>query len=134
MKRKISIILFIASLLLVLGSCHLFANNPNPLKIRVNGASAKISWESPNPVLNHQILQYNIYIKNHNGGAWTLLEEIQNTKEDVLTFTLLKENIPYSFIDIGIRSVYTSGTMSEIHSSLDDTAEPSCGWYLYWTL
>jgi hypothetical protein len=40
--------------------------------------------------------------------------------------------LPYGVYEFAVTSVSTDGLESEIHSSLDDNADPAGGWFLDW--
>lgn len=112
--------------------CSLSSNN-GPLMVEASGESITIGWEPPSPVLSGKIDYYSIYVKDHFDGSWVFLKDVGNSGEEEITVQLQKQNIPYTYIDIGIRSHYKDGSKSELHSSLDNTASPACGWYVYWS-
>lgn len=75
------------------------------------------------------IESYNLYYRAHGSSRWLLIDTISSIAP---MFTVDHNVMGDGKWEFGVSAVDSLGTESEIHSSLDDTAEPSSGWYLLW--
>ena len=69
--------------------------------------------------------------KGGKAGSWILLDEIP--AGDDPEYTLYHADFGNGDFDFGVTAVGEEEEESDMHSSLDETAQPSCGWYLSWT-
>ncbi|MBB6479240.1 hypothetical protein [Spirochaeta isovalerica] len=67
---------------------------------------------------------YNLYYKTHGDTSWNSLNSMSS---ETLSFTVLFSQLGSGSWDFGVSAVDFEGNESEIHSSLDDTAEPETG-------
>ncbi len=72
---------------------------------------------------------YHVYYRTHGETSWNLLSSTALSDDPQITIdeTLLTMG-DYDFAV----SAYTSDDESDLHTSLDDTADPDSGWYLQW--
>ena len=86
------------------------------------------TWDAP---LEAAPNSYQIYYKGHTSNVWELLDTIpSNQLEYEINYNELDGG---DFHDFGITATYL-GDESFLHSSLDDKAIPSTGWYIKWVL
>ncbi|MBI9097868.1 MAG: hypothetical protein JEY91_05300 [Spirochaetaceae bacterium] len=131
--KKYVYIIFGLIILLLNSSCRLPLMKADYLEIDVKGESFTITWEDN---LNrgfrsiNRTDKYIIYTRTHGAISWKVLDEIDATAdpEFSIDYTMLDPGI----YDLGVSSVNLRGQESDIHSSLDMTADPFCGWYIKW--
>jgi hypothetical protein len=104
-----------------------FAEIGDEAELKTTSATqVTIEWDPPaSPVKS-----YRIYYREHDAVLWIFLTEIPaaDDPQHIIDFTTLG---PGTF-DFGVSAVDYSDQESDIHTSLDVTADPSTGWYLLW--
>lgn len=103
------------------------------LEIVVKGESFTLSWDDDsNRISNNEnkSVKYKLYYKTHGSSSWQPLDEIESGTQ--LEYTVVSEKLDYGIYDLGVSSVNSDGKESSIHSSLDMSADPFCGWYINW--
>jgi hypothetical protein len=86
-----------------------------------------IAWDPPSD--SSSIDSYNVYYRERGTYDWTLLTNVDATSTPELTIT--ESLLPYGTYEMAVTSV-ASSTESEKHTSMDDNASPSTGWYVEW--
>ncbi len=140
--RSISILILIIALSLTAGGCSLLllqnldvsASTPDPDPDPEGGAEkvlcieneVTVAWDPP----PSEISTYKIYYRTHESGSWILFDEIPAV--DNPEYTLYHADFGDGDFDFGVIAVDGEAEESEMHTSLDDTAQPDCGWYLAW--
>ena len=71
---------------------------------------------------------YRLYYRDHGTYEWTHLVDTGSAETE---FTVTTTDLSYGEYDFAVSSV-SSGEESELHTSFDDTAIPSYGWYVDW--
>jgi hypothetical protein len=101
--------------------------NGKAIEIRTKNDTVTLAWDPPDT----PTAAYRIYYRVHGTLAWTLLDEVPAAPnpEYVLNIAQFGEG---SF-DFGVSSIDPSDQESNIHTSLDITADPTSGWYLIWS-
>jgi hypothetical protein len=141
-SRSIHIVCILAALLLGTSGCSLLmlgnldatAGTPDPSPsptigheaIAFSGAQLTLAWDPPaSPVSS-----YKLFYRIHETGTWALLDQIAATgaPED----TIDHANLGNGEFDFGVVAVAEDAAESPMHTSLDNTAQPECGWYLRW--
>jgi hypothetical protein len=138
--RTLSTIILIATLMVSTGSCSLAllqnadvsGSTPDPdsgaEKVLCSAAEVTLAWDAP----PSEIATYKIFYRSHESGSWILFEEIP--ADDNPEYTLYYGDFGNGDYDFGVVAVDTETSESAMHTCLDDTAEPECGWYLSWVL
>ncbi len=124
--------LFCISLLLLLSGCPLPIDSEASM-IRIKSATLTIAWDPPdvNPHFSgYHASRYRIYYSEHNAGSWHLLDEIPATKNP--EFTIGHSAMGDGVYDFAISAVTSGGQESSFHTSLDVSADPMTGWYVWW--
>jgi hypothetical protein len=85
-----------------------------------------LEWDPP----ASSVKSYRIYYREHDAVLWIFLTEITATDEPQYSIDFAEMG-PGTF-DFGVSAVDYSDQESDIHTSLDITADPSTGWYLLW--
>jgi hypothetical protein len=94
--------------------------------ITVSSDSFTLAWDSP----QENVDGYNVYYRAHGDSGWSLLAQTDPGSDT--TYQVSASELSYGTYDFAVSSV-DSGTTSDKHTSLDDAAQPSGGWYIEWT-
>jgi hypothetical protein len=98
---------------------------PQAQIIPISGDHFTLYWdESPEPVS-----EYRLYQRHHGGTEWTLL----GTGLVLPQATITQTDLDFGRYEFAVSSVDMDGVESELHTSLDATADPGTGWCLDWT-
>jgi len=96
--------------------------------------SIQILWDPPsNSGYGGNVVYYELFYRIHGDIGWKLLER-EIGISDLPGLYLRHESLGNGDFDFAVRSVSDNGNKSELHSSLDSTANPSSGWYLRWNV
>lgn len=120
-------------LLIITDSCSLFEATYDPMEIILKGESFSLSWNDESrriPNNPRQAVSYRVYYRIHGTIYWRLIKEIEANGEPRITVT--SEDLDHGVYDLGVSTIDVYGKESVIHSSLDNTADPFCGWYINW--
>jgi hypothetical protein len=101
--------------------------------IRVKTAFLTIRWDPPTRLVRGSPKfpqRYNIYYSNFGESNWTLLGSIQAT--DHPSFTVKHSDVGDGVYVFAVSTVGIGGGESIKHTSLDYTANPITGWYVWW--
>ena len=132
MKKSLFII-FSIIFFLQLSSCKLSLLKADYYEIVVKGASFTICWDDNSNRISRNLndaVQYKIYYRIHGSSGWEVLEAIEASINR--EFTIDNSKLDYGIYDLGVSSINQYGKESAIHSSLDRSADPFCGWYINW--
>lgn len=118
-----------------MNSCRLFLSDSidKPHEIIVTSNYITIEWD--NPVFfskTNTIESYNIYFRKHGYYQWLFYSEVDYKR--IPSFTFDSGDFTPGKYDFGVSAVTTDGRESKIHSSLDSSASPSTGWYIFWIM
>ena len=139
--KRIGRSIFIASILVIGTVFALFSGcamyDPNTFgEFVINGQSiaiqskqdtVTIAWDPPATPVE----AYRIYYREHGDVMWIPLDEITATGSP--EYVLHIADFGAGTYDFGVSSVDPSDQESDIHTSLDITADPTTGWYLEWS-
>ncbi|WP_319417155.1 fibronectin type III domain-containing protein [Marispirochaeta aestuarii] len=89
----------------------------------VDGDSFTLAW---NPSESEDLLGYNVYYRPHETETWLFLIDSDEAQLEVTSAML-----PGGDYEFAVSS-YTATEESDLHTSLDETANPDTGWYLVW--
>ena len=95
-------------------------------KVLCSGEEVTLAWDPP----PSEISTYKIFYRPHESGSWILFAEIP--ADDNPEYTLYHADFGNGDFDFGVIAVNGGTGESDMHTSLDDTAQPACGWYLAW--
>ena len=132
MKRRLYLISGIV-LILLMSSCGISLMKSDNLEIVVKGGDFSIAWDDDSFNISNntnRTTSYKVYFRVHGSSDWQLLDEIEAEKNP--SYKISEEDLEYGIYDLGVSSVIGNGDESEIHSSLDMSADPFCGWYINW--
>jgi hypothetical protein len=131
MSKKIIVGFFLS---LFLFSCSIFQSTNAPMEISVKGDHFSLAWDDASWSISNNLgkpAAYRVYYRNHGGSSWKILHEISASAETT-ELTVTKGDLIYGLYDFGVSALDASGVESKIHSSMDTTADPVCGWYIDW--
>jgi hypothetical protein len=104
-----------------------FAEIGDDAEVKITSATQiTLEWDPP----ASSVKSYRIYYREHDAVLWIFLTEITATDEPQYSIDFAEMG-PGTF-DFGVSAVDYSDQESDIHTSLDITADPSTGWYLLW--
>ncbi|MBN2656306.1 MAG: hypothetical protein JXR86_04540 [Spirochaetales bacterium] len=103
----------------------LIQSNDRIVEIIKTDREITLEWES----YSDSDVSYNLYFKIHGSPLWRSLDTVYNGTP---RFSLSISRIGEGSWDFGVSAVDSEGYESEIHSSLDYSADPAAGWYLTW--
>lgn len=95
--------------------------------VLIQATEFTLSWDPPTD--GTTVVSYNLYYRVHGTVDWTLLGSVAAGPSP--TYTVSNADLAYGVYDFAVTSVDAEGDESEIHTSLDETAEPD-GWFLDW--
>ena len=140
--RTISILILITALSLTAGGCSLLllqsldvpesTSDPDPdpdtgaEKVLCTEDEVTLAWDPPPSVIS----RYKIYYRAHESGSWIPFDEIPADVNP--EYTLYHADFGDGDFDFGVIAVDGEAEESAMHTSLDDSAQPECGWYLAW--
>lgn len=99
--------------------------------ISVTGESFTVAWDAPvdpDTGVPVAVEGYSFYYREHGSYQWIHLAD---TAGDSTEYTVTTAALSYGEYDFAVASV-SAGTESELHTSYDDTADPTYGWYVVW--
>lgn len=99
--------------------------------LSVSGDTFTVAWDPPSDPdtgIPLSVDGYRLYYREHGSYQWTFLAEIDAEMNE---YTVTSSDLPFGEYDLAVSSVVLD-TESDLHTSYDDTAEPSYGWYISW--
>lgn len=137
MKRvlKKNVIISISGIFLSMTLCQrdnalLHSDNNACIQIGTQKDSITITWENDtinNTIESEGVKGFNVYYRQHGTNEWMFYNKV-----DENTCVIKKDLTGEGCLNFAVCSKSEKGTVSDLHSSLDSTAEPSCGWFLSW--
>ncbi len=97
----------------------------SPSPIQVKGDSFTLAW---NPPQEGDVTGYKLYFRSHGEQGWSELEQVDDGTTE---YTVNHPELDYGRYDFAVTAL-ESGDESDYHSSLDESAQPSGGWYMEW--
>ena len=125
-------ILLAILLIFILSSCNYPYTN-EPILYHVNFHRLTLAWDPPanqsqyNP---NNVVKYHLYYQRYGKRDWTFLAEV-NAGENP-EFTVQHDQLGNGLFNFAVSSVNTTNSESYRHSSLDVSADPISGWYVWW--
>ncbi len=130
LRKKLIVIFIFILVYLVCISCQITFI---PQQIFLKKDSIEIKWDPPElqqTNVSIPVQSYKIYYKTHGSDTWILLNEIPYSEKPY--FKINKKELEPGMYDFAVSAVYENSRESILHSSLDNTAKPTSGWYLLW--
>jgi len=138
---KISLILYLLLVLMGTVSCRLplytsflhksypMSSNESGERIEITEDTFTIVWD-PDPMSGIPD-EYKMYFRNRGDKLWNLLSEVSPNTEP--SFTISQDNLSFGIYEFAVSAV-SEGVESDLHTSLDNTANPGTGWFVDWHL
>ena len=140
--RTLSILILIAAVFAATSGCSLYllqnleatGSTPDPEsdggaeKVLCTTEEVTLAWDPP----PSDIASYKIFYRTHESGSWILFDE--TPADDDPEYTLYHGDFGNGDYDFGVVAVDAETAESDMHTSLDDTAQPASGWFLSWML
>ncbi len=101
--------------------------------IRVKTSYLTIEWDPPTGVIPASPLyphSYNIYYSEFGKSNWVLLGS--SNSSDNPYFTVNHSDVGDGVYVFAVSTVSVGSGHSPLHTSLDYTADPLTGWYIWW--
>jgi hypothetical protein len=92
------------------------------------GETVTLAWDPS----SEEVTSYKVFYCEHGTANWILLTQIPAQIDP--TLTLHQADFGNGSFDFGVEAVSDDGAESQMHTSLDPTAQPTSGWYLTWDL
>ncbi len=101
--------------------------------IRVKTSYLTIEWDPATGVTPGNPLypqSYKIYFSEFGKSNWILLGSVNSSNNPY--FTVKHSDVGDGAYVFAVRTVSVGGGQSPLHTSLDYTADPISGWYVWW--
>lgn len=99
--------------------------------VSVDSESFTVEW---NEVIDAEtgepltVTGYRLYYREHGSYQWT---EVDDTAAGVTSYTVDSTMLPPGDYELAVSALYLDKE-SDLHTSFDDTADPTYGWYVSW--
>ena len=133
MRGKYLILVLLVFSLTAFSSCKMVMGTDESLEIVVKGSSFTLAWDPGGPEIPNDpnfVVRYNVYYRVHGSYYWRFLMETESSGNPDCLIT--DNEMDYGRYDFAVSAVNEQGGTSSLHSSLDGTANPFCGWYINW--
>ena len=97
-------------------------------KLDVTGDSFSIAWDNNSEAGTPD--SFRIYFRHHGEEEWTFLLSVDDGAQQECTIS--SADLSYGTYEFAVSSVM-GGVESDLHTSMDDNADPVCGWYINWS-
>lgn len=92
-----------------------------------------LAWDPPAtdiPGSSTEITRYQIFYREHDSHHWIPLDEVKASRHP--QYTIAHDSLKDGLYDFAIRAITVDGLFSPLHTSLDPSADPISGWYVFW--
>lgn len=103
------------------------------IQIIHKSAQLTLAWHPPLTDITGrptEVGSYRIYYREHGTFYWYVLDEAPASENP--QYTVEHEQIGNGRYDFAVSSVTVGWQVSPVHSSLDSSADPMSGWYVFW--
>ncbi|MBD3347193.1 MAG: hypothetical protein GF401_19235 [Chitinivibrionales bacterium] len=92
-----------------------------------------LCWDAPDQTdSSNTIESYELCYREHDtGSTWTVIDT-NISAGSTTCFTVSHADLGNGVFDFAVRSVAVNGTKSDYHTSIENTAIPSSGWFVRW--
>lgn len=109
------------------GSSEGAAITEDPAAVNKSADSITLAWDPPPSA----VAKYRVFFRIHDTSTWYSLED-NLTAESEPEYTVQHEDVNSGIFDFGVVAVNSEALESNMHQSLENTAQPETGWYLIW--
>jgi hypothetical protein len=102
------------------------AQGADPADVLTEQPQVTLAWDPPPTTVE----TYKLLFRVHDTNDWYLLGQIQ--AEPNPQYVINHADIGNGIFDFGVVAANSQGQDSNMHTSLDITAQPDTGWYLVW--
>lgn len=112
-------------------ACSLNTGIDGPQQIIHKGSTLSLAWDEPElPVGSLEIVTYNLYYRSRGLTEWKNAGSVEASDSPGVSLSV--EDIGYGVWEFAVSSVDSDGEESDLHASIDRSAEPFTGWYVFW--
>jgi hypothetical protein len=136
-KRIVSLSIVALFLALAVSGCNwiktLSLGLGEPTQILYKQPLLTLAWDPPVtdfPGSPTEIATYQVFYQEHGSNYWILLDEVPADRHPQCT--IAHDRLKDGLYDFAIRAITVSGQVSPLHTSLDSSADPISGWYVFW--
>jgi hypothetical protein len=104
-----------------------------PSQIIYKQPQLTLAWDPPAtdiPGTSAEVAKYQVLYQEHGSNCWILLDEIPSDRHP--QYTIVHDRLKDGLYDFAIRAITVNGQFSALHTSLDSSADPISGWYVFW--
>ena len=116
----------------LVAGCRLIASAPSHQVIH-KSASLTLQWDPPANDVHHnpnRAASYIIYYRDYGANYWRVLDIIPADANP--QYTVEHARLGDGAYVFAVQSISASSSRSPIHTSLDNSADPLSGWYVFW--
>jgi hypothetical protein len=95
-------------------------------EIVITADKVVLQWNPP----ADPVAKYEVFYRAHGTSNWTKIGEVAAAPQPV--YTVQQATVGSGQFDFAVVATNASGDNSEMHTSLDPTANPNTGWYVSW--
>jgi len=99
----------------------------DPIGIQNADAEITLAWDPP----PDSVQAYKLFFRIHDTATWYSLAD-GLPADPAPEYTVQRGSVGNGLFDFGVKAVDSASAESEMHSSLETTAQPDTGWYLIW--
>jgi hypothetical protein len=115
----------------LVAGCSLFAPVEGPLQLIITSDTLNIAWDPPAATpLQPAVVEYNVYYRMHGATDWNSLSSVKSSETP--GFSIEHGDLEFGLWEFAVSSIDENGEESGFHTSIDRTAEPFTGWYVFW--
>ena len=98
-----------------------------PVDVLSAAPQITLAWDPP---ASGSVAGYIVSYRSHGTSAWIALAAILASTQP--SYTIQRSTTGTGIFDFAVAAEDSSGTVSILHTSLDQTADPNSGWFLSW--
>lgn len=99
-------------------------------QVEVKGQSITLAWDPPPAADRMGPASYEVYVAPVGTTDWEFLAEV--AASDNPRYRVRHSEVGSGRWVFAVRAIMADDRMSEYHASVDATADPIGGWYVYW--
>jgi len=103
------------------------------MQILHKSSELTLAWDPPlTDIPNRltEVTKYQIYCRRHGASEWEMLGEVPASSRP--EYRVEHDRLGDGLYDFAIRAITRDGLASPLHTSLDNSADPVSGWYVFW--
>jgi len=103
------------------------------LQIEWRYSTLTLAWDPPAtdvPGRPTEVASYQVYVQQQGSSYWRFLGEAPGSRHP--EFTVEHSLLGNGLYFFAVRAITTAGQASPLHTSLDSSSDPVCGWQVLW--